>query len=414
MSPNNKDYNSHFKMWKNAEWNKLSELDLEAFAGVNDLEKITALKASAFFNLGDIENAKINLDLARYHGCPLDFILVLFFAGVHFSLGKIFGLRKDESKSRSNFHSGLRMVDDEEPNGVLEHQLIVKEYAKLGLLPQAADMLNDTVKQLASSNKPIDENIDFMATITMLKSEIEIINHELSLAYQKGQLFVQNSRNVNKSRENRLEELSPSQLGQDLWVLKKLDYKEHGFFVEFGATDGVLLSNTFLLEKEFNWTGLCAEPNPEFFDDLKNNRMCIVDDACISGESGKHVEFVTAREFGTIRDYVDSDMHADRRKAYETVGGTINLTTISLDDFLLKHNAPRDIDYISIDTEGSEFNILSTFPFDDWNVKAFTIEHNFTEDRMKIRKLLEENGYTCLEAEWDDWYYKEYDTNAGL
>lgn len=55
-------------------------------------------------------------------------------------------------------------------------------------------------------------------------------------------------------------------------------------------------------------------------------------------------------------------------KAYEEQSQSLVLETISLHDFLVKHNAPKDIDYISIDTEGNEFSILKTFPFDKWNV----------------------------------------------
>ena len=73
-------------------------------------------------------------------------------------------------------------------------------------------------------------------------------------------------------------------------------------------------------------------------------------------------------------------------------------------DFLRQHGAPRDIDYISIDTEGNEYDVLSTFPFDEWSVTLLTVEHNFTEQRTLIRKLLESHGYRCTEQQWDDWY----------
>jgi hypothetical protein len=80
------------------------------------------------------------------------------------------------------------------------------------------------------------------------------------------------------------------------------------------------------------------------------------------------------------------------------------VTTVSLDEFLRKHNAPRTIDYLSIDTEGSEYEILKSFPFDQWEIRLITVEHNFTPIRASIRELLTAKGYVCREAQWDDWY----------
>jgi hypothetical protein len=82
----------------------------------------------------------------------------------------------------------------------------------------------------------------------------------------------------------------------------------------------------------------------------------------------------------------------------------IILETISLEDFLRKYEAPHEIDYLSIDTEGSEYAILEKFPFNKWQISLITVEHNFTSQRQQIRELLEKNGYKCTEAKWDDWY----------
>ena len=85
----------------------------------------------------------------------------------------------------------------------------------------------------------------------------------------------------------------------------------------------------------------------------------------------------------------------------------INLETISLNDFLIQQKAPTVIDYLSIDTEGSEFEILSAFPFESWDVRLLTVEHNFTPLREEIRTLLSSKGYQCVEREWDDWFFRE-------
>ena len=65
---------------------------------------------------------------------------------------------------------------------------------------------------------------------------------------------------------------SKAQLKQDLIVLSQLKFKENGFFVEFGATNGLNLSNSYLLENSFNWKGVLSEPSPQWHEVLKENR----------------------------------------------------------------------------------------------------------------------------------------------
>jgi hypothetical protein len=142
------------------------------------------------------------------------------------------------------------------------------------------------------------------------------------------------------------------------------------------------------------------------YEQLKRNRRCIVSDACIAGQSGETAEFIFADAFGGMARHASSDEHAERRNAYAATEGVGKLLTISLDDFLHRHKAPLDIDYISVDTEGSELEILSSFPFDQWNVRLFTIEHNFMPQREKILELLQKHGYSRIEREWDDWYFR--------
>jgi FkbM family methyltransferase len=165
-----------------------------------------------------------------------------------------------------------------------------------------------------------------------------------------------------------------------------------------------MLNNTWLLETEFGWTGICAEPNPDYLDALRRNRRCIVTDACVGGQTGAEVDFVLAGVYGGIADFADADKHAGKRAPYRTAGRMVRLRTVSLDDLLRRHGAPREIDYLSIDTEGSEYEILRTFPFDRWRIRLITVEHNFTPQREDIRSLLEGHGYRRTEARWDDWY----------
>lgn len=201
--------------------------------------------------------------------------------------------------------------------------------------------------------------------------------------------------------------VSLSQLRQDLLVLSVLNFKRNGFFVEFGATNGVDLSNTYLLEKEFGWNGILAEPAKCWHQDLQKNRTCLIDKNCVWIDSISILKFneASSAELSTINSYNSSDFHGEERKQ----GKSYDVKTISLMDLLDKYNAPHNIDYLSIDTEGSEFEILSKFDFDKYRIMVITCEHNFTPAREKIFKLLTQNGYARKYeklSRFDDWYVK--------
>ena len=240
--------------------------------------------------------------------------------------------------------------------------------------------------------------------LPIVHAEIEVLSQELRIALANKSFDAQGIFNAN--HKLKYNSLSRSQLGQDLWVLKKLDWMCNGFFVEFGATDGVLLNNTWLLEKYFGWKGICAEPNPKFLNSLKNNRSCTISDKCVFSISNQRVEFVLADVYGGIKNFGNDDSHKDKRDAYANNGQTIEVETISLVDLLKEHNAPFEIDYLSIDTEGSEFEILNAFDWEVYSIKCITVEHNYTPMRQKIRNLLTSKGYKCEEANFDDWYFK--------
>lgn len=196
---------------------------------------------------------------------------------------------------------------------------------------------------------------------------------------------------------------------QDLWVLFESDSKRNGFFVEFGATNGRSISNTYLLEKSFGWTGIVAEPNPIWHEALKTNRKCLVDTRCVYVETGELVKFsATANaDIGTITKFKDGD----RNKKFRTNAAEINVETVSLRDLLIQSGAPKVIDYLSIDTEGSELDILSSFDFDEFKIKKITVEHNLSKLRKPLHELLSAKGYirkfdVTTRARMDDWYIR--------
>jgi FkbM family methyltransferase len=206
----------------------------------------------------------------------------------------------------------------------------------------------------------------------------------------------------------RLLKKSKAQSRQDLFVLFELSFKRDGFFVEFGATNGIDLSNTYLLEKEFNWKGILAEPAKCWHNDLKANRSAKIDTDCVWNESNSILSFNEAEEadLSTVNAFSSVDSHKHNRRR----GSKYEVKTISLLDLLVKHRAPKQIDFLSIDTEGSEYEILKNFNFNDYLIKIIVCEHNFTPMREKIFILLSEAGYVRKYekiSRMDDWYVKE-------
>jgi len=199
---------------------------------------------------------------------------------------------------------------------------------------------------------------------------------------------------------------SKSQIYQDLFVLQTLNEKRDGYFVEFGAADGIFLSNSYLLEREYGWHGIVAEPARNWLEPIKRNRSCAVETRCVWSKSGETLRFSeTAKaEYSTLSSLVGHDYH-DRSNAKE-----YDVETISLNDLLEQHNAPSKMDYLSIDTEGSELQILQALNFGKWSFRTITVEHNYqSEPRNRIFSLLSSNGYRrCLSeiSAWDDWYVR--------
>jgi FkbM family methyltransferase len=182
--------------------------------------------------------------------------------------------------------------------------------------------------------------------------------------------------------------------------------KRNGFFVEFGASDGINLSNTYFLEKQLQWSGILAEPARCWHEILKRNRSVTVDNRCVWGRSGALLDFFETKwgEVSTIAELRDRDFNREHRRE----GVTYLVETVSLGDLLALHKAPSTIDYLSIDTEGSEYPILEAFDFERYRIDIITVEHNFCEpERSRILQLLTEKGYVrILESlsHFDDWY----------
>jgi FkbM family methyltransferase len=198
-------------------------------------------------------------------------------------------------------------------------------------------------------------------------------------------------------------EHSYSQLGQDKKVYDFYKGKREGYFVEVGAYDGVALSNTYALEK-LGWKGICCEPLASRFGDLIKNRSAHCCNQAVYHTTGLTVSFDIEGNYGMlsgINKHIDAHKHVVNKNKQ-----TVTMQTISLNDLLERFEAPPFIEYLSLDTEGSEYEILRTLDFNKWQFGIIDVEHNYVEPRRTlIKQLLCSNGYTYLGAnQFDDSY----------
>jgi len=192
-------------------------------------------------------------------------------------------------------------------------------------------------------------------------------------------------------------QFSNSSLLQDLFALWVNNNINDGFFVEFGAGNGVDFSNTFLLEKR-GWNGLLIEPSSNF-ENCKKSRLVQSLNFAVTSKSNQTLFFYEAldKNFSTL----NPTKNAIKKK----------VLSITLSDALQFVNAPRYINFLSIDTEGSEFDALLGIDFNKYFVKCLVVEHNFNLlNRKKIYELLVDNNFKRVYENatlYEDWYINE-------
>ena len=201
-----------------------------------------------------------------------------------------------------------------------------------------------------------------------------------------------------------------SQLGQDRFIDEYFEQKENLTFLDIGAHDGITISNTLFLEKQRNWKGMCVEPQPYEFEKLKLNRNCVCVNVAVSNFEGE-TDFTYVEGYANMLSGISDDYnktHMERiHSEVNHFGGKINTIKVpvkKLQTLLDEHNI-LEIDFCSIDTEGSEFNIIQSINFDKTNIKVFIIENNYKE--TNIQEFLETKNYSLYKKlEWDDVFIK--------
>jgi FkbM family methyltransferase len=197
-----------------------------------------------------------------------------------------------------------------------------------------------------------------------------------------------------------------SQIHQDLFVLMQTNFKRNGFFVEVGAANGVYLSNTYLLEKSFDWTGILIEPAIIWNKSLVENRNVTISTHFVGNINQKNVDFFESSipEYSTQTSLKDNDSCKDFRK----IGKSYQVESKTLDDILRESQAPKSIDYLSIDTEGKDLEILESINFNNHQFNIITCEHNYNPViESTIFELLSSKGYVQVYknlSKFESWY----------
>ena len=223
------------------------------------------------------------------------------------------------------------------------------------------------------------------------------------------------------------------QYAQDRWVVERVfsGRMAPGYFVELGAGDGLYLSNTLVLERHFGWAGLLIEPTSAFFQ-LKDNRQATCVRACVSSSSrprwmaerscpahtiqqAHNTLLSVVLEGNTYEEAVECarGFVASGAGSRSEVGtpNIFSVRTATLASILREVNAPTTIDYLSLDVEGHEHEVLKEFPFEAFKFLCMTVERPI----RPLHALLRRNGYVAVlaDAAGDVFYvnreiYKEY------
>ena len=193
-----------------------------------------------------------------------------------------------------------------------------------------------------------------------------------------------------------------SQISQDLFVLDTLNYKKNGFFIEVGAGDGVNLSNTYLLERDHNWTGILVEPSRKFYNKCCVSRKSIVINKLLLNIAQAKLKFYEKK----IGEFSHSEGYGNVSASEILL--EYDVETIKFEDLFASFSTKPTIDFLSIDTEGSEPEILESIDFSVHSPLIICIEHNFNkENRIFYKKFLKSKGYELRYpgiSRWDSWF----------
>lgn len=198
-----------------------------------------------------------------------------------------------------------------------------------------------------------------------------------------------------------------SQHGQDKWLVERFfPGRTDGVFVDIGANDGVTLSNTLHLER-LGWTGLAVEPIPSVYERLQQNRRCATVHGCVARGPGRRIFREISGGSQMLSGLLDQydPRHLERiQREVALDGGTwrdIEVEAFGFHDLMDRHGIRR-IDYLSLDVEGGEYQILKSIDFQRTPVAVLSVENNYQDVRIPL--LLRRKGFRWDSMVGDEFY----------
>lgn len=200
-----------------------------------------------------------------------------------------------------------------------------------------------------------------------------------------------------------------SEYGQDEWLNKNVfKGRRGGTFIEIGALDGVLHSNTLFFEKELEWKGTLVEANPEeFLKIMKGDRECgKILGACSSLGGINRFSIVSpVTGWGGLAETME-EKHLQRIREVCPKTTDFLVATITLDDILDLFPFHQHFDYISIDVEGAEKDVVSgSVLLAGTNFGVIGIENNYETDA--VEKVMKETGFVKFHRQGVDDFYRK-------
>ena len=199
-----------------------------------------------------------------------------------------------------------------------------------------------------------------------------------------------------------------SQYKQDQYLEQNI-FKglRNGVFMDIGAHDGVSLNNTLYFEKSNDWRGINVEPIPQVYDQLVANRPQSININCAVCNRNGTAQFICNTGYTEMLSGLKDAYHPKHFERLnhenQTMGGTtqyIDVKTRTVESICDEHEITH-INYMSIDVEGAEFDVIKSINFDKVFIDVIEFENNYADAGEVIVKYLEEKGYVIIHVSID-------------